>query len=73
MEAHLLPEVYDLVCEARVNPEISRDDVRGVPFINGATGRVENEVPKSKRLRLRRDRVRAALMDGLDIQVCVPL
>lgn len=72
MEEHLLPEVYDLVCAARVDPSISRDDVRGVAFVNGATGKVEREVSKSKRLRLRRDTVRAALMQDLDIQVRVP-
>lgn len=53
-EAHILPEIYDGVCEAQVNPAIGRDEVRGVPWINGATGKVEQSVPKCKRLRLRR-------------------
>lgn len=68
-EAHLLPDIYDRVCEAQVNPEIGRDEVRGVPWINGKTGCVEQSVPESKRLRLRRDGIRMALMEGLDIQV----
>ncbi|KAI9369172.1 hypothetical protein BJX61DRAFT_549777 [Aspergillus egyptiacus] len=58
MEAHLLPEIYDGVCEAQVNPEVGRDEVRGV----------EGMVPKTKRLRLRRDVVRNALMEGLNIR-----
>ena len=68
-EAHILPEVYDDVCEAQVNPAIGREEVRGVPWINGATGKVKQSVPKSKRLRLRRDGIRKALMEGLDIKV----
>ena len=68
-EAHVLPEIYDRVCEAQVNPAVGRDEVRGVPWINGATGKVEQSVPKSKRLRLRRDGIRRALMEGLDIKV----
>ncbi|CAI7575913.1 unnamed protein product [Penicillium discolor] len=67
-EAHILPEIYDSVCEAQVNAAIGRDEVRGVPWINGATGKVEQSVPKSKRLRLRRDGIRKALMEGLDIK-----
>lgn len=69
-EAHLLPEIYDRVCEAQVNPAVGRDEVRGVPWVNGATGKVEQSVPESKRLRLRRDGIRKALMEGLDIQIC---
>lgn len=68
-EAHILPEIYDRVCEAQVNPAVGRDEVRGVPWINGATGKVEQSVPESKRLRLRRDGIRKALMEGLDIKV----
>lgn len=68
-EAHLLPEIYDRVCEAQVNPAVGRDEARGVPWINGATGQVEQSVPESKRLRLRRDGIRRALMEGLEIQV----
>lgn len=69
MEAHLRPEIYDRVCDAQVNPEVGRDEVRGVPWINGLTGKVEQTVPESKRLRLRRDGVHMALLEGLDIQV----
>ncbi|OJJ84472.1 FAD-dependent oxidoreductase [Aspergillus glaucus CBS 516.65] len=67
-EAHILPEIYDRVCEAQVNPAIGPDEVRGVPWINGATGQVEQSVPESKRLRLRRDGIRRALMEGLNIK-----
>ncbi|OJJ07696.1 hypothetical protein ASPVEDRAFT_373088 [Aspergillus versicolor CBS 583.65] len=67
-EAHVLPEIYDRVCEAQVNPAVGRDEVRGVPWINGATGQVEQFVPKGKRLRLRWDGIRRALMEGLDIK-----
>lgn len=70
LEEHILPEVYDAVCQAQVNPEVGRDEVRGVPFVNLDTGKVEHMVPKSKRLRLRRDGVRMGLTQGLDIQVC---
>jgi hypothetical protein len=40
-----------------------------VPFVNLDTGKVEHMVPKSKRLRLRRDEVRLGLTKGLNIQV----
>ncbi|KAL4813418.1 hypothetical protein BDW67DRAFT_187677 [Aspergillus spinulosporus] len=72
-EAHILPEVYDRICEAQVNPAFGRNEVRGVPWINGLTGKVEQSVPKSKRLRLRRDGIRTALMQGLDIKWGKPL
>lgn len=68
-EAHIFSEIYDRVCEAQVNRAVGRDEVRGVPWINGATGKVEQSVPKGKRLRLRRDGIRTALMEGLDIKV----
>ncbi|KAF2198604.1 hypothetical protein GQ43DRAFT_474391 [Delitschia confertaspora ATCC 74209] len=55
METYLLPEIYDNVCAVQVNPEVGRDEVRGVPFVNGKIGKVEQEVPKNKRLRLRHD------------------
>ncbi|PGH12954.1 hypothetical protein AJ79_03927 [Helicocarpus griseus UAMH5409] len=67
-EAHIFPEIYDRVCEAQVNPAVGRNEVRGVPWINGATGKVKQSVPKSKRLRLRRYGIRKALMEGLDIK-----
>ncbi|KAL4758708.1 uncharacterized protein BDW70DRAFT_162374 [Aspergillus foveolatus] len=68
-EAHILPEVYDRVCEAQVNPAVGRTEVREVPWINGLTGKVEQSVPKSKRLRLRRDGIRTALVQSLDIKI----
>ena len=69
LEEHVLPDVYDTICEAQVNPEAGRNEVRGVPFVNLDTGKVEHMVPKSKRLRLRRDQVRLGLTKDLDIQV----
>ncbi|KAK3322756.1 hypothetical protein B0H66DRAFT_214173 [Apodospora peruviana] len=67
LENHVPGEVYDAICQAQVNPEAGRDEVRGVPFVNLDTGKVEHMVPKSKRLRLRRDGVRLGLTKGLDI------
>ena len=68
LEDHIPAEVYDAICEAQVNPAAGRNEVRGVPYVNLDTGVVEHNVPKSKRLRLRRDQVRLGLTKGLDIQ-----
>ena len=67
----MLPDVYDAICEAQVNPEAGRNEVRGVPYVNCDTVKAEHVVPKSKRLRLRRDQVRLGLTKDLDIQVCL--
>ncbi|KAK3328149.1 hypothetical protein B0T19DRAFT_400937 [Cercophora scortea] len=68
LENHVPPDVYDAICQAQVNPEAGRDEVRGVPYVNLDTGKVEHWVPKSKRLRLRRDQVRLSMTKDCNIK-----
>ncbi|KAK3685265.1 hypothetical protein B0T22DRAFT_517258 [Podospora appendiculata] len=66
LENHVPPDVYDAICQAQVNPEAGRDEVRGVPYVNLDTGKVEHWWGKklSTIERIDDTGVRASLEDG---------
>ncbi|KAF6235868.1 hypothetical protein HO173_006064 [Letharia columbiana] len=52
----------------QVDPNIPTSDADRLPFINGQTGERIGEIKSSKFYRLRRDKFRKLLMEGLDIK-----
>lgn len=58
-----LPEIY-------VNPEASRKGEDGnFPFFDLSSGEARWKLPLRKRIRVSRERLRALLLEGLDVQV----
>lgn len=67
----LLPQnLIDRLPEAYVDPEASaRGDNGNFLFFDLQSGEARWKVPPSERIRLSRERLRALLLDGLDVQV----
>lgn len=67
----LLPQhIVDRLPEAYVDPETSKKGVSGnFLFFDLRSGEVRWKVPPSRRIRVSRERLRALLLDGLDVQV----
>jgi 2-polyprenyl-6-methoxyphenol hydroxylase-like FAD-dependent oxidoreductase len=68
----LLPQhLIDRLPEVYVDPEASAKGENGnFLFFDLRTGEARWKVPPAKRIRVSRERLRALLLDGLDIQVC---
>ena len=68
----LLPQhVVDKLPETYVDPEASKKGVNGnFLFFDLRSGEPRWKVPPNKRIRVSRERLRALLLDGLDVQVC---
>ena len=67
----LLPQhVVQRLPEAYVDPEASEKGVNGnFLFFDLRSGEAKWKVPPNKRIRVSRQRLRAVLLDGLDVQV----
>lgn len=67
----LLPQhIVDRLPEAYVDPETVKKGVNGnFLFFDLRSGEARWKVPPSRRIRVSRERLRALLLDGLDIQV----
>lgn len=67
----LLPEhIIDRLPEIYVNPEASRQGEDGnFPFFDLSSGEARWKLPLRKRIRVSRERLRALLLEGLDVQV----
>ena len=67
----LLPQhIVDRLPEAYVDPETSKKGVNGnFLFFDLRSGEARWKVPPSRRIRVSRERLRALLLDGLDVQV----
>ncbi|KAM0322231.1 hypothetical protein ACHAPQ_009109 [Fusarium lateritium] len=64
---HLVPEkVMEQLESTQVDPHVPTKDTDRLPFVNGKTGEVLTELKSSKFYRVRRDKFRRMLMDGLD-------
>lgn len=68
----LLPQhLVDRLSEAYVDPEASKRGENGnFLFFDLSSGETRWKVPPNKRIRVSRERLRALLLEGLDIQVC---
>lgn len=63
---HLVPEkVLEQLESTQVDPHVPTKDTDRLPFINGKTGELLTEIQSSKFYRVRRDKFRRMLMDGL--------
>lgn len=67
----LLPtHIVDRLPEVYVNPEASRKGEDGnFPFFDLRSGEARWKLPLRKRIRVSRERLRALLLEGLDVQV----
>ena len=67
----LLPgHIVDRLSEAYVDPEASRKGENGnFLFFDLRSGEARWKVPPNKRIRVSRERLRALLLEGLDVQV----
>ena len=67
----LLPQhIVDRLPETYVNPEASKRGENGnFLFFDLRSGEARWKVPPSKRIRVSRERLRALLLEGLDVQV----
>lgn len=67
----LLPKhIVDRLPEIYVNPEASRKGEDGnFPFFDLSSGEARWKLPLRKRIRVSRERLRALLLEGLDVQV----
>lgn len=67
----LLPQhIVDRLPEAYVDPEASKNGENGnFIFFDLRSGEKRWKVPSSKRIRVARERLRAILLEGLDVQV----
>lgn len=61
------PEVLAQEKDGQVDPHVATKDSDRLPLINGQTGALITEIKSSKFYRFRRDKFRAMLMQGLDI------
>ena len=69
----LLPQhLIDRLSEVYVNPEASMSDENGkFMFFDVRSGEMKWTVPPGKRMRVSRERLRALLAEGVDIQVWI--
>ena len=67
----LLPQhLVDRLPEVYVDPAASKNGENGnFPFYDLKTGEARWKVPPAKRMRVSRERMRALLLEGLDVQV----
>ncbi|OOQ88356.1 putative monooxygenase [Penicillium brasilianum] len=66
---YLVPaDVLSQVKDAQVDPHVATKDSDRLPLINGQTGELITEIKSSKFYRFRRDKFRAMLLQGLDVQ-----
>ncbi|KAM0545983.1 hypothetical protein ACHAPJ_011095 [Fusarium lateritium] len=64
---HLVPEkTMEQLESTQVDPHRTTKDTDRLPFINGKTGELLTEIKSSKFYRVRHDKFRRMLMDGLD-------
>ena len=69
----LLPQhLVDRLVEVYVNPEASKSGENGnFLFFDLHSGQARWKVPSANRIRVSRERLRALLLDGLDVKVCL--
>lgn len=68
LEALMPDDFITRIQGTQVDPNVPTNDADQLPFINGQTGERIGEIKSSKFYRLRRDKFRKLLMEGLDIR-----
>ena len=68
LEALMPDDFVARIQSTQVDPNVPTTDADRLPFINGQTGERIGEIKSSKFYRLRRDKFRKLLMEGLDIR-----
>lgn len=64
----LMPdELLGRIQSTQTDPNAPTKDADRLPFVNGQTGELLNEIKSDKFYRLRRDKIRALLLEGLDV------
>lgn len=70
----LVPEeLFAKIQRTQVNPNIPTSDTDQLPFINGKTGEPIGQIKSDKFYRLRSDKFRALLLEGIDVRWGVAL
>lgn len=64
----LPPEIVQEVYEAQVRKDFHNHDTGNFKYINATTGNTILAIPPSKRLRVRREQIRRALLKGIDVK-----
>ena len=65
----LMPdELLARIQDTQTDPNIPTKDSDQLPFINGQTGELIGEIKSAKFYRLRRDKIRALLREGIDVR-----
>ena len=65
----LVPEaLFDRIQTTQVDPSLPVKPDEHLPFLNGATGELLRAIPIGRFYRLRRSKIQALLMEGLDVQ-----
>lgn len=65
----LMPdELWARIQGSQVDPHVATSDKDQLPFINGKTGEVIGAIQSDKFYRFRRDKLRALLLEGLDVR-----
>lgn len=71
---YLMPEeLFAKMQGAQVDPNIPTRDTDRLPFIHGQTGEVIGQIKSDKFYRLRRDKFRALLLEGIDVRWGKPI
>lgn len=66
----LVPEtIFNRIETAQVDPSMPVKPIERLPMLNGATGELLTAIPVDRFYRLRRSKIRALLMEGLDVQM----
>lgn len=65
----LVPEaIFDRIQTTQVDPSMPVKSIERLPLLNGATGELLTATPVDRFYRLRSSKIRALLMEGLDVQ-----
>ena len=65
----LMPDnLFETIQNTQVDPHRPTKDTDRLPFVNGRTGELIGEIKSDKFYRLRRDKFRTLLLDGLDVR-----
>ncbi len=68
LEALMPDDFISRIQYTQVDPNVPTSDADRLPFINGQTGERIGEIQSSKFYRLRRDKFRKLLMEGIDVK-----
>ena len=71
LESILPPELLPKIFETQVDPQQGRVDTGNFVYLNAGTCEVKYRIPPNRRIRVKREKLRRLLMDGIDVQVAV--